>query len=502
MVRPAPTRLVAIVAAGTMLATMATACLGPAVGCTPLFSPDEQAAIEATWPGHDVTVAVHDERTGCRYDLAPERRNTTASVFKVAMLAGLVLRAQDEGRGLTPWEGDRIWPMITQSADGPTSELFINYGGAPAMAGLYGRLGLSDTVTADGTWGLTTTSARDQVELLRLLVGDRGGEVFGPEARETARYYLTNVVPEQRWGVPANAPGDWEVALKNGFFDSGCCRWRLNSVGRVAPPGAQGYEIAILTDGWPDAQSGIDVVNAIAGRINAALAVGGAIGALDDARVGRGVVTVGGWASEPPAEAGGDTPTAPIEVRVTVSGPPGTAPVQVMATAAGARPDVAAVFPVGPAHGFVVTVPAPGPGGLVACVEAVNRGYGGNAMLGCRNLPPATGSPVGFLDGVSDAGGGRVSVRGWAVDPDVDGPIDVHLYSYPAGGGAAIDLRAVTATGSRPDVGTVMPGYGPAHGFGTVFAEPAPGPWTVCAYGIEAGGIGANVLLGCGTTAG
>src|SRR3954471_9260006 len=100
MERPAPTRLAALVVAGTMMATMATACLGPPVGCAPLYASDELAAIEARWGAHDVTVAVYDERTGCRYDVAPERRDTTASVFKVAMLAGLLLRAQDEGRSL------------------------------------------------------------------------------------------------------------------------------------------------------------------------------------------------------------------------------------------------------------------------------------------------------------------------------------------------------------------------------------------------------------------
>jgi hypothetical protein len=259
------------VSAGLVLGGFTGCRPAGAAPCAPLFGPSEAQAVEAGLAGHDVTAAVHDERTGCRYDVAPARRDTTASVFKIAMLAGVLLRAQDLGRDVTPWEDVRLAPMITRSADPPTTDLFLDYGGAPAMNALYDRLGLASTVTADGWWGLTRTSARDQVELVRLLIGDRPG-VFGAAARARALSYLSSVVPDQRWGVPAGLPPGWTAALKNGFFDSSCCAWRLNSVGRVQGPGGGAWVVAVLTDGWPGPAPGIAAVDAIARRINGALA--------------------------------------------------------------------------------------------------------------------------------------------------------------------------------------------------------------------------------------
>jgi GH25 family lysozyme M1 (1,4-beta-N-acetylmuramidase) len=99
------------------------------------------------------------------------------------------------------------------------------------------------------------------------------------------------------------------------------------------------------------------------------------------------------------------------------------------------------------------------------------------------------GGPFGSLDVVA-GGAGRVSVAGWAIDPDTAAPIAVHVYVGAAATG-------ITANGSRPDVGAVFTGFGDQHGF-TASIPASPGFQQVCAYGIDVGGS-VNNLIGCRT---
>jgi hypothetical protein len=100
-----------------------------------------------------------------------------------------------------------------------------------------------------------------------------------------------------------------------------------------------------------------------------------------------------------------------------------------------------------------------------------------------------TGPPIGNLEAVS-VSPGSVSVRGWAIDPDVTRSIKVHV---------KVDGVAVgtVASGSRPDVAAAFPGYGPDHGFSKSVTA-SPGAHQVCAHGINVGS-GRNTLLGCRT---
>ena len=97
--------------------------------------------------------------------------------------------------------------------------------------------------------------------------------------------------------------------------------------------------------------------------------------------------------------------------------------------------------------------------------------------------------PTGSFDSASVSTG--ITVRGWALDADSTGDIDVHAYVNGTFAGAA------TANGSRPDVDSVFPRNGSTHGFDlTVPAQ--QGTQSVCLYAINAG-AGSNSLIGCKT---
>jgi subtilisin family serine protease len=126
-------------------------------------------------------------------------------------------------------------------------------------------------------------------------------------------------------------------------------------------------------------------------------------------------------------------------------------------------------------------------------VVALNDAGAGPASSPSASVTPvwapnlAPGPPLGNLDSVVP-GLRSVTVKGWTLDPEKQGPIQVHVYVD----GAAV---AVLADDARPDVAGVYRRYGEDHGFSAVVGA-SPGPHTVCAYGIGVG-VGGNRSLGC-----
>jgi len=238
-----------------------------ACGPTP-FTAGFDAALRSRWPGNRFTASVYDRRTGCAYDYRADLRLTTASVLKAEIMAGILLRAQAEGRGLTQWEQSNIGPMIARSADPEANALWSSLGGIAGMEGVDRAFGLTQT-DQNSPWGITTTSARDRTSLMRQLLYGDGGPL-GASYRAIARSYLLSVVPSQRWGITAGVPPGTKVPLKNGFFSSQCCRWRLNSSGAVEI--GAGYVVTILTDRWPNEAAGIEGNEFVARAVNARMA--------------------------------------------------------------------------------------------------------------------------------------------------------------------------------------------------------------------------------------
>lgn len=220
---------------------------------------------------HHLTAAVHDDRTGCWYHYRRGVRVSTASVIKVEIMAGALLRSQQQGRGLTNGEAAAILPMIRVSDNATASRLFASLGGARGVSAMGDSLGLRETVEVGPVWGLSSTTAEDQARLLSTVV--QGPGPLDDRRRGIAWWYLRSVRPDQRWGVTAGVPAGWDVGLKNGFAGSRCCRWRVNSVGYVADPQGGGYSIAILSDQWPSLAAGIPVVSALAARVAANLTI-------------------------------------------------------------------------------------------------------------------------------------------------------------------------------------------------------------------------------------
>ena len=188
-----------------------------------------------------------------------------------------------------------------------------------------------------------------------------------------------------------------------------------------------------------------------------------------------GNLLVRGWAIDP------DT-VDPVRIHVYVDGALST-----KITADVAKASLATAFPgFGPGHAFSVPVAGLSGGSHSVCVYAINVGPGGNAVR-CADVAGPTGSPGLLLDQAQGTALDQITVRGWAIDPDVVDPVRVHLY---------LDGRLVTkvtADAAKASLATAFPGYGEKHAFSATLTGVGPGAHSLCTYAINVGGGGNTV---------
>lgn len=223
-------------------------------------------AVKAAVQGHDgeVSVAVYDETSGTGASYASgDGTYDTASIVKVDVLAALLLRAQDEGRTLTDQERTYAAAMIESSDNAATTALWNELGGADGLDAANERLGLTGTSGGDdGLWGLTQTTASDQLALLKQVFGVGDGLVLSADSRAYVQELMGKVESDQAWGVSAAANGG--AALKNGWLPrSTTGLWDINSVGQVTVDGKR-YLVAVVSHGSATKDAGIGLVEDVA----------------------------------------------------------------------------------------------------------------------------------------------------------------------------------------------------------------------------------------------
>lgn len=185
-----------------------------------------------------------------------------------------------------------------------------------------------------------------------------------------------------------------------------------------------------------------------------------------------GVLRVGGWSVDP------DAKTSPIEVHVYANSIGFN-----LGLASGAREDVGRALPdYGSNHGFSADLSLEAGGSYRVCAFGINVGPGENQPLrDCKQVSVADPRPFGHLDTATSPAPGKLTVTGWAADPNQPtSPIDIHVYVGKTG----FDIGKASVR--RDDVGNAVPGYGPNHGFDTTLNVP-PGEHQVCAFGINVG---------------
>jgi hypothetical protein len=220
----------------------------------------------------DFAVSIVDHKTGTTFSYEGDQAFDTASVVKVEILASLLLQARQEGHDLSSDQQDLADIMITQSDNDAASTLWSEIGDADGLRLANRAFGLTSTHPGDdGYWGLTTTTASDQVRLLDAIASPSGP--LGP-ANATVLDLMGEVVSDQDWGVSAAAqPGETTI-LKNGWLslDADGGQWEVNSIGRITSKTTD-VTIAVMSCGSADLDDGIALVEKIAQMTRTQLAV-------------------------------------------------------------------------------------------------------------------------------------------------------------------------------------------------------------------------------------
>lgn len=238
--------------------------------------PGERAALAARVGALDTEhpaefgIAVQDLRTGTTFSHEAERPFPTASVAKLTVLTMLLMSAEEEGRALTASERERAERMIRYSDNSVVDDLYLRMGFTDGFRRHSERLGFTATEPhPGGSWGSTTTTAADQIRLLRALYTDEGP--LSEDHRAVVRALMESVAPEQAWGVSAVAGPRDTAGVKNGWTPrESDGLWTVNSVGHVRGPDRE-YLVAVLSDGHPDYASGVDLVEELVTEVTDAI---------------------------------------------------------------------------------------------------------------------------------------------------------------------------------------------------------------------------------------
>jgi Beta-lactamase enzyme family len=238
----------------------------PLAGPVPTFVSGRQGSVLA---------AVEDLKTRQIWTLGSSSPQHEASIVKVDILEALLAHRWVRGHGLPTGLRTLAKSMITDSDNDAATDLWQVVGSAKGLRAFNKRLPLRHTtpwpcvVCSDFPWpgwGLTTTTPRDQLTLLRTLVEPNA--VLSTPERRYGFGLMEGVTASQRWGITGGVPTGVSVALKNGWLplDSDDTDWQINSIGWVQGLGRD-YLIAVMTTRNPSESYGISTIEGVSSLV-------------------------------------------------------------------------------------------------------------------------------------------------------------------------------------------------------------------------------------------
>ena len=266
---------VCVTTALALLATAAPANAAPAaVSCTSAkagLATKLKRDITSAIAGRrgSISIGVYDRTTQTTCAYRAQTAFDSASVVKVTVLATLLWDAQKHQRALTAREKSLSQAMITKSDNDATTKLWSQLG-LTKIRGFLTAAAMTQTKPgANGYWGLTQITARDEQKLLMLTT--LTNRVLSDNSRAYIQKLMSEVIASQRWGTPKGVPSGVSVHVKNGWLQRASYGWRVHSVGTFKGRGHD-YMITVLTHGNSTWNYGIATIEGVAKVVHRDLA--------------------------------------------------------------------------------------------------------------------------------------------------------------------------------------------------------------------------------------
>lgn len=181
----------------------------------------------------------------------------TASVIKVMFLTAYLRQPSVRHRGLRPADRRLLDPMIRRS-DNVAATRVRDIVGREAIERVARDAGMRD-FSYNQVWGLSRTSARDQVRFMYHL-----GRYIPKRHRRYARRLLSSIVPSQRWGIAEVKPEGWKLYFKGGW---GTGTGRVDHQVAYLQEHGRRIAVAILTEFDPSHSYGKRTLKGVAARL-------------------------------------------------------------------------------------------------------------------------------------------------------------------------------------------------------------------------------------------
>jgi hypothetical protein len=177
----------------------------------------------------------------------------TASVVKAMLLVGYLRRLDAQRQHqVDSYSNSFLYPMIHVSDNNAASQCYSIVGDSGLYA-VAGAAHMSD-FSVGGNWGTALLSPADQARFFFEMDSLIPKEFVG-----YARFLLSTIEPSQSWAIPAVArPLGYSVFFKDGSEPTGLGQL-VHQVARLEGH-ARLFSIAVMTDGDPTMQYGIDTI--------------------------------------------------------------------------------------------------------------------------------------------------------------------------------------------------------------------------------------------------
>jgi hypothetical protein len=185
----------------------------------------------------------------------------TASVVKAMLLVGYLRRLHAMGQHyVDSYSNSFLYPMIHVSDNNAATQCWsiVGDGGLYAVAGL---AHMTDFSISGPLWGHAMLSPADQARFFFEMDSLIPKEFVG-----YARFLLSTIEPSQSWAIPAVArPLGYRVFFKDGSEPYGSGQL-VHQIARFEGHGRT-FSLAVMTDGDPTMQYGIDTIAGVAGTL-------------------------------------------------------------------------------------------------------------------------------------------------------------------------------------------------------------------------------------------